>query len=99
MFRSIDFPGGSTNFMLFADDWAEVVIDGIATIPNNSYQTYSVPAGPRLVTLRYRNNGGRARVQFAIRGSGFMPLNQTADPNQWQAIYYGIRKDGPDDGG
>lgn len=97
MYRSVDFPGGDISFMLFADDWAELTIDGVATIPNNSYQTYSVPAGARTIRLRYNNYGGRARVQFAMRGPGFLPQNQVADPNQWQSIFYGIRKDGPDD--
>jgi len=88
------FQGGNYEFGLFYDDGARLYVDGILRVDGwnatQHYESQNITGGNHELKLEYKNNAGHAIVQLWWRGPGALPgNNQTQDPNQWWANYWG----------
>ncbi len=91
---SVPFTGGNYEFGLFYDDGAKVYLDGNVIVDGwnatQHYETHYVSPGNHSMRVDYKNNAGHAIVQLWWRGPGALPgINETQDPYQWWANYWG----------
>ena len=91
---SVPFTGGDYNFGMFYDDGARLYIDDQLRLDGwNATQHYEgryISPGNHKLRIEYKNNAGHAIIQLWWRGPGALPGNdQTRDPFQWWANYWG----------
>ena len=93
--QSVNFPGGTYAFSLGADDWGRLKLDGNTLLdnawnwPQTETATTNVAAGTHTVTVEYVEKGGNAKLSAWWRGPGFDLAQETKNPNQWYAEYFG----------
>lgn len=90
------FQGGDYLFGMFYDDAARLYIDDVLRIDgwtgSQHYEGYYISPGNHHLRLEYKNNAGHAIIQLWWQGPGALPSNnQTQDPQQWWASYWGNR--------
>jgi PKD repeat protein/murein DD-endopeptidase MepM/ murein hydrolase activator NlpD len=90
------FQGGRYDFGLFYDDGARLYVDDILRVDGwigtQHYEGVDISGGYHRLRLDYKNNAGHAIVQLWWQGPGALPgNNQSQDPQQWWANYWGNR--------
>lgn len=96
--RTVYFPGGDYRFHCQHDDGCRIYIDGQerlnawwdSSFDGHDWGGYLSP-GNHEVKVEYYENQGGARLEVWWQGPGFLPRDQTCDPNQWCAEYRGNR--------
>jgi uncharacterized protein YneR len=96
--RTVYFPGGDYRFHCQHDDGCRIYIDGQnpidawwdSSFDGHDWGGYLSP-GNHEVKVEYYDNQGGARLEAWWQGPGFLPRDQTCDPNQWCAEYWGNR--------
>lgn len=96
--RTVYFPGGDYRFHCQHDDGCRIYIDGQnridawwdSSFDGHDWGGYLSP-GNHEVKVEFYDNQGGARLDAWWQGPGFLPRDQTCDPNQWCAEYWGNR--------
>jgi len=91
--RQISFAGGHYDFMLEADDWARIFVDGNLVVnkwdaASQHHEGYDITAGIHEVKIEFADTEGAAKVSAWWWGPGFNVPHETQDPNQWFANYW-----------
>lgn len=96
--RTVYFPGGNYRFHCHHDDGCRIFVDGQNCIDawwDSSFEGHDcardISPGNHEVRVEYYDNQGGARLEAWWQGPGFLPRDQTCDPNQWCAEYWGNR--------
>ncbi|MBC7228220.1 MAG: phosphodiester glycosidase family protein [Thermoflexales bacterium] len=96
--RTVYFPGGNYRFHCQHDDGCRIFVDGQNCIDawwDSSFDGHDcardISAGNHEVKVEFYDNQGGARLEAWWQGPGFLPRDQTCDPNQWCAEYWGNR--------
>lgn len=91
--RQISFAGGHYDFMLEADDWARIFVDGTLVVnkwdgASQHHEGFDINAGTHEVKIEFADTEGAAKVSAWWWGPGFNVPHDTQDPNQWFANYW-----------
>jgi hypothetical protein len=91
--RTINFPGGDYRFHSQHDDDGTVYIDGQNRLDGRQAseqdQIINLTPGNHTIKVWYVERTGSAQVNVWWQGPGFLPFDQTPDPGQWSAKYWG----------
>lgn len=94
--RNVDFAGGTYSFHLSHDDGARLYVDGQLVVDawwdgdGEHDGGKALSAGEHQVKIEYYDHNDHARIEAFWFGPGALP-NNTRDPNQWWASYWGNR--------
>jgi len=94
--RNVDFAGGTYTFHLSHDDGARLYVDGQLVVDawwdgdGGHDGGKALSAGEHQVKIEYYDHNDHARIEAFWFGPGALP-NNTRDPNQWWANYWGNR--------
>lgn len=91
--RQISFAGGHYDFMLEADDWARIFVDGTLVVnkwdgASQHHEGFDISGGPHEVKIEFADTEGAAKVSAWWWGPGFNVPHDTQDTNQWFANYW-----------
>ena len=92
----VDFAGGTYSFHLSHDDGARLYVDGQLVVDawwdgdGGHDGGKALSAGEHQVKIEYYDHNDHARIEAFWFGPGALP-NNTRDPNQWWASYWGNR--------
>lgn len=93
--KSVYFPGGDYTFGLGSDDWSRIKVGGNLVVNNweGAGQHYEgrTLSGWHNVEIEFADTLGLARIAAWWRGPGFDMPNESRDPYQWYAEYWGNR--------
>ncbi len=96
--RTVYFPGGNYRFHCQHDDGCRIYVDGQNCLDawwDSSFGGHDcardISSGNHEVKVEFYDNQGGARLEAWWQGPGFLPRDQTCDPNQWCAEYWGNR--------
>jgi Peptidase family M23/PA14 domain len=92
--RNVHFDGGQYRFHSNHDDKGTVKIDGQTVLDGQQSSEQdsmiNLNAGDHTIRVEYVEQTGSAHIEVWWQGPGYLPSDQTCDPLQWCASYWGI---------
>jgi hypothetical protein len=91
--KNVYFPGGQYRIHSNHDDNGTVRIDGQVVLDGQQASEQDgmiqLNAGDHTIRVEYVEKTGSAHIEVWWQGPGYLPFDQTCDPSQWCAQYWG----------